>query len=77
MKQTYNEIVSILSSDVGRRLNMDADQISYSTQEDPGAPVPGYAVSGRWESIDIPDAYMTKAGAHSADDFLNWLKKQC
>ena len=76
MKQTYEEIVRLLNSELGTCLGMQASTVKYTVQDDPGEPVPGYTTRGRWESIDIPDDYMSKTGTHDAEEFLNWLKKQ-
>lgn len=76
MKQTYEEIVKLLNSELGTRLGMQASKIEYTVQDDPGEPVPGYTTRGRWENITIPDEYMSQAGANSSEDFLAWLKRQ-
>lgn len=76
MKETYEAIVKLLSSELGRRLEMSADRISYHRDEDPGEPIEGYKVGGYQETISIPDEYMDKARVLNASDFLNWLKSQ-
>ena len=71
MKNVYDEIVGILSSK-SEKLGMNASVINYSSKSDPGSAVPGYTTQGVSETINIPEGYMKRAGASSAQGFLNW-----
>lgn len=55
---------------------MDPAKITYESSDDPGNAEEGYIVAGRSETIFIPDEYMVRAGASSADSFLDWLRRQ-
>lgn len=76
MKNTYDEIVRLLSGDLGQKLSMVPGRVTYESKDDPGLPVEGYTVGGVSETIQIPDEYMIKAGANNATEFLSWLKSQ-
>jgi len=75
LENIYKEIVNLLKSK-GERLGMDVNSVSYKSESDPGPEVPGYTTKGTSETINIPDEYMTKAGATNSQEFLNWLKTQ-
>ena len=75
MKNTYNEIRSILGSK-GEKLGMSAGSINYTATSDPRPSTPGYTTSGTNETINIPDEYMAKSGANNSREFLDWLRKQ-
>ena len=75
MRDTYKEIVRLLTTK-GSQLGMNASAINYNEQNDPGPPAEGYITGGVRETIEIPDAYMSQAGASNASSFLTWLCSQ-
>lgn len=76
MKTIYQQIIELLSSRLGQKLDMSAQDVKFQTTKDPGLSAPGFTTEGNLETITIPDEYMRKASANSAKEFLNWLKNQ-
>lgn len=65
-----------MSSELGQKLDMSAQEVKFQTTKDTGPSAPGFTTDGNVETIIIPDGYTKKASANNAEEFLNWLKKQ-
>ncbi len=75
MEDIYNQIVTLLNSK-GEKLGMNANEIHYTSSNDPGSVAQGYITKGISETITIPDDYMKISEATNATEFVNWLRIQ-